>query len=157
MLEEKAGQFVESILADTVEHGGEILTRGKRFGDATSLIYQNTVLTKVNRNMKNFNSEIFGSVAPAFKFTTEEEIIELANDTPYRLAAYFYGQNYARIWRVAEALEYGMVGINTGMISTAVAPFGGIKESGFGREGSKYGMDDYLEMKYLCWGGIEGK
>jgi len=105
--------------------------------------------------MACFNNEIFGPIAPLFKFKTEEEVIALANDTPYGLASYFYGRDYARIWRVAEALEYGMVGINTGMISTTVAPFGGVKESGFGREGSKYGMDDFLEIKYMCWGGIE--
>ena len=150
MIEEKAVQFVESVIDDAVKKGAEVLTGGKRSGDPSSLIFQPTVITKVNRYMKVFDSEIFGPVAPVFKFTTEDEVIELANDTPYGLAAYFYGQNYARIWRVAEALEYGMVGINTGMISTAVAPFGGIKESGSGREGSKYGMDDYLELKYLC-------
>jgi succinate-semialdehyde dehydrogenase/glutarate-semialdehyde dehydrogenase len=97
------------------------------------------------------STEIFGPVAPIFKFETEEEVIRLANDTPFGLAAYFYGRDYALIWRVAEALEYGMVGINTGMISTTVAPFGGVKESGFGREGGKYGLEDYLVTKYMCW------
>ena len=120
-----------------------------------SLIYEPTILTNVNATMDVYKEEVFGPVAPIFKFKTEEEVIDYANDTPYGLASYFYGKDYARIWRVAEALEYGMVGINTGMISTTVAPFGGIKESGFGREGSKYGMDDYLEIKYLCFGGIE--
>ena len=90
-----------------------------------------------------------------YSFDTEEEVIQLANDTNYGLAAYFYGKDYARIWRVAEALEYGMVGINTGAISTTLAPFGGIKESGIGREGSKYGIDEYLEIKYLCYGEVE--
>ena len=98
--------------------------------------------------------ETFGPVAPLFRFTTEAEAIELANDTEFGLAAYFYARDIGRVWRVAEALEYGIVGINTGIISTEVAPFGGVKESGLGREGSKYGIDDYLEIKYLCLGGI---
>ena len=109
----------------------------------------------VTPEMRIYQEEIFGPVAPLFSFKGEQEVIDMANDTPFGLAAYFYGRDYARIWRVAEALEYGMVGINTGMISTPVAPFGGVKESGIGREGSKYGMDEYLEIKYLCWGGVE--
>lgn len=155
MIEEKAVQFVEGVVADAISKGANIVTGGKRKGKKDSLIYQPTVLTNVNTKMQVFSEEIFGPVAPVFKFKTEAEVIELANDTPYGLAAYFYGRDYALIWRVAEALEYGMVGINTGMISTTVAPFGGVKESGFGREGSKYGMDDYLEIKYLCFGGVE--
>ena len=95
--------------------------------------------------------EIFGPVAPVYRFKTDEEVIETANDTQYGLAAYFFGNNAGRIWKIAEGLEYGMVGINTGMISTPVAPFGGIKESGIGREGSKYGIEEYLETKYMCW------
>ena len=95
--------------------------------------------------------EIFGPVAPVYKFIDDDEAVALANDTQYGLAAYFYGQNANRIWRMAEGLEYGMVGINTGMISTPVAPFGGVKESGIGREGSKYGIEEYVELKYLCW------
>ena len=118
-------------------------------------MYEPTILTDVNTEMKVYSEEIFGPIAPVFKFKTEEEVIKLANDTPFGLASYFYGRDYSRIWRVAEALEYGMVGINTGILSTTVAPFGGIKESGFGREGSKYGMDDYLEIKYLCWRDIK--
>ena len=153
LIEESAIKFVEEIVEDAIGKGAEILTGGKRFGaEKETLIYEPTVLTNVNPDMQVFSEEIFGPVAPVFKFKTEEEVIELANDTPFGLASYFYGQNHARIWRVAEALEYGIVGINTGMISTTVAPFGGVKESGVGREGSKYGMDDYLEMKYLCWG-----
>ncbi len=105
--------------------------------------------------MAIFQEEIFGPIAAVYTFETQEEAIALANHTPFGLAAYFYGRDYARIWRVAEALEYGMVGINTGMISTAVAPFGGIKESGLGREGSKYGIDDFVNVKYMCWGGVE--
>jgi len=155
MIEEKAVQFVESVVADAQTKGGKIVTGGQRHIGRSALIYEPTVLTNVTKEMEVFKSEIFGPVAPVFKFETEEEVVELANDTDYGLASYFYGRDYARIWRVAEALEYGMVGINTGMISTTVAPFGGIKQSGFGREGSKYGMDDYLEIKYLCWGGVE--
>ena len=98
--------------------------------------------------------ETFGPVAPLFRFATDDEAIRLANDTEFGLAAYFYGRDVARVWRVAEALEYGIVGINTGLISTEVAPFGGMKESGLGREGSKYGIEDFLEIKYLCFGGI---
>lgn len=153
MIEEEAVQSVESVMADAIDKGAVILTGGNRI-DKNTLFFEPTVLTNVNANMKVFSQEIFGPVAPIIKFQSEQEAVTLANKTQYGLAAYFYGRDYARIWRVAEALEYGMVGINTGMISTPVAPFGGIKESGFGREGSKYGMDEYLEMKYLCWGGI---
>ena len=154
MVEEKAAQSVEILVEDAVSKGGKILTGGKR-QSPDSLIFEPTVIKEANEDMQLFSKEIFGPIAPLFKFETEEEVIRMANDTPYGLASYFYGRDYAQIWRVAEALEYGMVGINTGMISTTVAPFGGIKQSGFGREGSKYGMDDYLEIKYLCWGGIE--
>ncbi len=105
--------------------------------------------------MRVFNEEIFGPIAPIFKFRAEQEAIALANDTPYGLAAYFYARDIGRVWRVAEELEYGIVGINEGIISNEVAPFGGIKESGHGREGSKYGMADYIGIKYLCIGGIK--
>ena len=155
LIEEKAVSFVEELVEDAVEKGGTIVLGGKRHGKKDSLLYKPTVVSNAKKDMKLFREEIFGPVAPVFKFKTEAEVLDLANDTPYGLAAYFYGRDYARIWRIAEALEYGIIGINTGMISTTVAPFGGIKESGFGREGSKYGMDDYLEMKYMCWGGVE--
>ena len=105
--------------------------------------------------MKVFREEIFGPIAPIFKFSTEEEVIQMANDTEFGLACYFYSRDIGRIWRVAEALEYGIVGINEGIISNEMAPFGGVKESGQGREGSKYGLDDYLEIKYMCMGGID--
>ena len=155
LIEESAVKFVEEVVADAQAKGGQVLTGGKRADEsATGLLYEPTVITHVNETMDVFSNEIFGPVAPIYSFKTEEEVLEMANNTPYGLASYFYGRDYARIWRVAEGLDYGMVGINTGMISTAVAPFGGVKESGFGREGSKYGMDDYLEIKYLCWGGI---
>jgi len=152
MIEEKAVMSVEKNIQDALQKGGKIVTGGKRFDASKPLLFEPTIIANAQRNMQVFTTEIFGPVTPVFKFKTEEEVIELANDTPYGLASYFYGRDYARIWRIAEVLEYGMVGINTGMISTTVAPFGGIKESGFGREGSKYGMDDYLEIKYMCWG-----
>jgi succinate-semialdehyde dehydrogenase/glutarate-semialdehyde dehydrogenase len=104
--------------------------------------------------MRIAKEETFGPVAPLFRFKTEEEAIRMANDTEFGLASYFYSRDIGRIWRVAEAVEYGIVGINTGLISTTVAPFGGVKESGTGREGSKYGIEDFLEIKYLCMGGI---
>ena len=114
-----------------------------------------TILTDVNKDMRVFSEEIFGPVAPLFKFSTEEEAIEMANDTEFGLAAYFYSRDIGRVWRVSEGLDYGIVGVNEGSISTEVAPFGGVKESGSGREGSKYGLDDYTEIKYLCMGGID--
>ena len=114
-----------------------------------------TVLTGVTRDMRVFREEIFGPVAPLVVFDNEREAIELANDTEFGLASYFYARDIGRIWRVAEGLEYGIVGINEGIISNQMAPFGGMKESGNGREGSKYGMDDDLEIKYLCMGGLE--
>ena len=153
LINQAALDKVNSLVNDATEKGAKVLTGGK--GTGSSYFYEPTVLTHVDKTMDISVDEIFGPVAPVFSFKTEEEVIEMANDTPFGLASYFYGRDYARIWRVAEGLEYGMVGINTGMISTAVAPFGGIKESGFGREGSKYGMDDFLEIKYLCYGGVE--
>ena len=153
LIEAKAISFVEKVVADARSGGATILTGGK-ISSQHKLIYEPTVITNPNKKMMVFQEEIFGPVAPVFKFKTEQEVIELANNTQYGLASYFYGRDYARIWRVAEALEYGMVGINTGMISTTVAPFGGVKESGIGREGSKYGINDYVNVKYMCWGGV---
>ena len=112
--------------------------------------YEPTVLTGVTREMKVAREETFGPVAPLFRFEDEADVIAQANDTEFGLAAYFYARDLGRVWRVAEALEYGIVGINTGIISTEVAPFGGMKQSGIGREGSKYGIEDFLEIKYLC-------
>ena len=152
----KAMRKVERLLKDAKEKGAKVLTGGQsKTINGKGSFFEPTVLVNVLPDMEINSEEIFGPIAPVIKFDTEEEVIQMANDTPFGLASYFYGRDYARIWRVAEALEYGMVGINTGMISTAVAPFGGIKQSGFGREGSKYGMDDFLIMKYLCWGGVE--
>jgi succinate-semialdehyde dehydrogenase/glutarate-semialdehyde dehydrogenase len=116
--------------------------------------FQPTVVTNVKPGMLMAREETFGPVAPLFRFTSEADAIALANDTEFGLASYFYGRDIGRIWRVAEALEYGIVGINTGIISTETAPFGGMKESGLGREGSKYGLEEFLEIKYLCLGGI---
>lgn len=155
LINDKAREKVERLLTDAIQKGATVLTGGKtKKLSATGAFFEPTVLTNVTPDMDISSEEIFGPIAPVTRFDTEEEVIRLANDTPFGLASYFYGRDYARIWRVAEALEYGMVGINTGMISTTVAPFGGIKQSGFGREGSKYGMDDFLVMKYLCWGGV---
>ncbi len=156
LINKDAMEKVQRLVKDATSKGAKVLTGGQPKANAgNGSFYEPTVLTGITTDMEISSEEIFGPIAPVMKFETEEEVIRLANDTPFGLASYFYGRDYARIWRVAEALEYGMVGINTGMISTAVAPFGGIKESGFGREGSKYGMDDFLVMKYLCWGGVE--
>ena len=152
LINEQAIQKCENLLADATSKGAKVQLGGsKREG----LFFSPTLISELDSSMAIFQTEIFGPIAAVYTFDTEEEAIALANDTPFGLAAYFYGRDYARIWRVAEALEYGMVGINTGMISTAVAPFGGIKESGLGREGSKYGIDDFVNIKYMCWGGVE--
>jgi succinate-semialdehyde dehydrogenase/glutarate-semialdehyde dehydrogenase len=143
----------EEHVADAVSKGASIVTGGARGSDGENY-FTPTILAGATRDMKIFREETFSPVAPVFRFSTEQEAIEMANDTEFGLAAYFYGRDIGRVWRVAEALEYGMVGINEGLISTEVAPFGGIKESGNGREGSRYGIDDYLEIKYLCMGGI---
>ncbi|RFB87566.1 succinate-semialdehyde dehydrogenase (NADP(+)) [Rhizobium leguminosarum bv. trifolii] len=152
-----AGPLIDQkALAKVVEHIEDALSKGARIEvggkphDKGGLFFQPTVLTGVTTEMKVSREETFGPVAPLFKFETEEEVIELANSTEFGLASYFYSQDVSKIFRVAEELEYGMVGINTGLISTEVAPFGGIKQSGQGREGSKYGLDDYTEIKYLC-------
>jgi succinate-semialdehyde dehydrogenase/glutarate-semialdehyde dehydrogenase len=144
---------VESLVGDALEKGAKALCGGKRHALGRTF-YEPTVLTEVNEQMACVHDEIFGPIAPLLRFHTEEEAICIANNTPYGLAAYFYARDIGRVWRVSEALEYGMVGINQGLISTEVAPFGGVKESGFGREGSKYGIDEYLEIKYMCIGGI---
>ncbi|MFC5047036.1 NAD-dependent succinate-semialdehyde dehydrogenase [Aquimarina hainanensis] len=154
MIDHQALEFVEELVEDAVAKGGKVVYGGTRSAIGNNF-YTPTLLCNLDTSMKVYHEEIFGPIAAVFSFQTEKEVIQMANDTPFGLASYFYGKDYARIWRVAEALEYGMVGINTGLISTTLAPFGGIKESGFGREGSKYGMDDYLELKYLCIGGIE--
>ncbi len=154
LINEKAANDVVALVQDTVAAGAHVAVGGK----ASSLgkcFVEPTILTNVNDGMRIFREEIFGPVAPVFKFKTEDEAIRIANDTEFGLACYFYSRDIGRIWRVGEALEYGIVGINEGLISNEMAPFGGVKESGQGREGSKYGLDDYLEIKYMCMGGID--
>lgn len=154
LIDMKAVEKVEEHIADAVEKGARIVTGGKRHAKGGTF-FEPTVLTDVKTSMKVTREETFGPVAPLFRFKTEQELIKLANDTEYGLASYFYSRDIGRIWRVAEALEYGMVGINVGIISNEIAPFGGVKESGIGREGSKYGIEEFLEVKYLCIGGID--
>ena len=144
---------VEDHVADAVSRGARVVLGGKRH-QRGGTFFEPTVLANVTTQMKIAREETFGPVAPLFRFSREEEAVAMANDTEFGLAAYFYGNDMHRIWRVAEALEFGIVGINEGIISTEVAPFGGVKESGFGREGSKYGIDEYLSIKYLCLGGM---
>jgi succinate-semialdehyde dehydrogenase / glutarate-semialdehyde dehydrogenase len=144
---------VEEHIADAVKRGANVVTGGKRHS-LGGTFFQPTILANVPNDAMIFHEETFGPVAPLFRFKTEEEAIKLANDTEFGLASYFYARDVGRIFRVAEALEYGIIGINEGIISTEVAPFGGMKASGLGREGSKYGIEDYLEVKYLAVGGI---
>ncbi len=153
LINQAAVEKVESQISDAVAQGAKIISGGQRHA-LGGTFFEPTVLTGVTSKMRIAHEETFGPVAPLFSFDTEKEAIALANDTPFGLAAYCYTRDLGRAWRVAEGLEYGMVGINEGIISTEVAPFGGIKESGLGREGSKYGIDEYLEMKYICMGGL---
>jgi len=153
LIDDAAVAKVESHIADAVARGATVITGGHRAA-AGGRFFEPTVLTGATESMDLAREETFGPVAPLFRFDTEADAIRLANATEFGLAAYFYGRDIGRIWRVAEALEYGIVGVNTGLISTEVAPFGGVKESGIGREGSKYGIEDYLVIKYLCLGGM---
>jgi succinate-semialdehyde dehydrogenase/glutarate-semialdehyde dehydrogenase len=153
LIDAKALAKVEQHVADAVGKGAQVAYGGKRHA-LGGTFYQPTVLTNVTNDMLTAREETFGPVAPLFRFDTESQAIQMANDTEFGLASYFYTRDLARSWRVAEALEYGIVGLNTGLISTEVAPFGGMKESGIGREGSRYGILDYTELKYLCVGGI---
>jgi len=153
LIDDAAVQKVESHIRDAQSKGAKVLVGGHRHA-LGGRFFEPTVLTDVTPQMAVAREETFGPVAPLFRFKTEAEAIALANDTEFGLASYFYGRDIARVWRVAEALEYGIVGINTGLISTEVAPFGGVKESGLGREGSKYGIDEFVEIKYMCFGGI---
>ena len=150
------GQAVEKVsqhVQDAVSKGATLVAGGKAHA-LGGYFYEPTLLANVSNNMQIMSEETFGPVAAVMKFETEAEVIKAANDTDFGLASYFYSRDIGRIWRVAEKLDYGMVGINTGLISNEVAPFGGVKQSGLGREGSRFGMDEYLEMKYLCMGGI---
>ncbi len=154
LIDMAAVEKVEEHIADALDKGAELVLGGGRH-ELQGSYFQPTVLTNVNAGMKVAREETFGPLAPLFRFEDEASVIAMANDTEFGLASYFYSRDVARVWRVAEALDYGMVGINTGILSTAEVPFGGVKQSGIGREGSRHGIDEYLEMKYLCIGGIE--
>ncbi len=153
LIDANAVKTVEGHVADALERGARVAIGGGRH-ELGGTFYQPTVLLDCTPDMLIAREETFGPVAPLFKFKTDEEAIKMANDTEFGLAAYFYSRDIGRIWRVAEGVEYGIVGINSGIISTVVAPFGGMKESGIGREGSRYGIDEFVEVKYLCMGGI---
>jgi succinate-semialdehyde dehydrogenase/glutarate-semialdehyde dehydrogenase len=154
LMDGQALEKVQDHIRDAVDKGARILTGGRRHAKG-GLFFEPTVLVGVTPAMKLSREETFGPVAPLFRFATEDELIAAANDTEYGLASYFYSRDIGRIWRVAEALEYGIVGVNVGLVSNEMAPFGGIKQSGIGRESSKYGLEEYLEVKYLCLGGIQ--
>jgi succinate-semialdehyde dehydrogenase/glutarate-semialdehyde dehydrogenase len=155
LIDEQALAKVERHVADALDGGARLVAGGERH-ERGHTFFQPSVLSGVTTSMAMSCEETFGPVAGVARFASEEDAIEVANDTPYGLAAYFYSRDMGRIWRVSEALEYGIVGINTGFISTEVAPFGGMKESGIGREGSKYGIEEWLELKYLAMGGVDG-
>ena len=154
LISQKALDKVKDHISDAVDRGAVIVAGGKPHQSGGTM-FEPTVISNVDSSMKVASEETFGPLAPIFKFSTEQEAIDMANDTEFGLASYFYTSNVNRIWRVSEALEYGMVGVNEGVISNEVAPFGGVKESGLGREGSHYGIDDFLELKYICMGGLK--
>jgi succinate-semialdehyde dehydrogenase/glutarate-semialdehyde dehydrogenase len=154
LINEKAVQKVEDHIADALAKGAQLALGGKRSALGHTF-FEPTVLANVTSGMKIAHEETFGPLAPLFRFKTEDEVIRMVNDTEFGLASYFYARDIGRVWRIAEAIETGMVGVNTGLISNEIAPFGGVKQSGLGREGSKYGMDDYLVIKYICMGGID--
>jgi succinate-semialdehyde dehydrogenase len=153
LIDRKALEKVETLVADAVNKGAKVLLGGRRHA-LGGTFYEPTVITDATMEMEFAQEEIFGPVSPLYRFETEEEAIAMANDTNVGLASYLYTRDFGRAWRVAEALEYGMAGVNTGLISNAMAPFGGVKESGLGREGSRYGIEDYLVMKYVCMAGV---
>ena len=153
MIDEAAVRKVEEHIGDALEKGARLVTGGQRAALGGSF-FEPTVLTGVTAAMKVAQEETFGPLAPLFRFSTEEEVIERANDTEFGLASYFYTRDIGRVMRVSEELEYGMVGVNTAAIANEMAPFGGVKQSGLGREGSRYGIEDYLEIKYVCLGGV---
>ena len=154
MISKTAVDDVNKLVTDSVAAGAKIILGGS-YHQAGDNFYQPTIMTNVTNDMPIAANEIFGPVSPIISFIDESEVLAMANDSEYGLASYFYSRDIGRIWRIAEGLEYGMVGINEGIISNAAAPFGGMKQSGNGREGSKYGLDDYLEIKYLCMGGLD--
>jgi len=153
LIDEQGIAKVEEHVRDAVSKGATVMIGGNRI-DGAGTFFTPTILTGVERGMTVAREETFGPVAPLFRFETVEDVIKQANDTEFGLAAYFFAGDMKKVWRVAEALEYGMVGINTGLMSSETAPFGGIKQSGLGREGSRHGADDYLELKYLCIGNL---
>ncbi|CCV16602.1 NAD-dependent succinate-semialdehyde dehydrogenase [Mesorhizobium sp. STM 4661] len=153
LIDDAAVVKVEAFMSDALAKGASVITGGRRHSTG-GRFYEATVLANANSTMDFARDEIFGPIAPVFKFETEDEAVRLANDTQYGLAAYFYTQDLGRAFRVSERLQYGLVGVNEGLITTEVAPFGGLKESGVGKEGSKYGLDDYLDVKYVCVGGL---
>jgi len=144
---------VEEHIADAVGRGARVVAGGSRH-DLGGSYFQPTVLADVSSDALITSEETFGPVAPIYRFEGEDEVVRMANDTPFGLASYFYTRDIGRAWRVSEALEYGIVGLNVGIISTEIAPFGGVKESGVGREGSHYGIDEFCEVKYICMGGV---
>ena len=154
LITEKAVEKVENQIADAVSKGGRVLTGGKRHAKGGSF-FEPIVIADANRDMLVFREETFGPMAPLIRFHSDDEVLEMANDSEFGLASYFYSRNISRIWKLAEGLETGLVGVNAGVIATEVAPFGGYKQSGIGREGSKYGVEDYLEVKYVCMAGID--
>jgi succinate-semialdehyde dehydrogenase/glutarate-semialdehyde dehydrogenase len=154
LITEGAANDVVEFIQDAVANGAQVAAGGSKSELGANFV-EPTILTDVNDGMRVFREEIFGPVAPIFRFESEDDAIEMANDTEFGLACYFYSRDIGRVWRVGEALEYGIVGINEGIISNEMAPFGGVKESGQGREGSKYGLDDYTEIKYMCMGGLD--
>ena len=153
LISEDAVEKVEEHISDALGKGAVLATGGERHAHGGTF-FQPTVLKNVDRSMMVATDETFGPVAPLFRFDTVEDVIKQANDTIFGLASYFYARDLGKVWQVAEALEYGMVGVNTGLISTEVAPFGGVKESGIGREGAHHGLDEFLEVKYICMGGV---
>ena len=153
LIDDAARAKVQELVDDAVAQGAQVQTGGKPHA-LGGTFYEPTVLTHVTPAMRLAKEEIFGPVSPLFRFQTEQEAVQMANDTEFGLAAYFYSQDIGRAWRVSAALAYGMVGVNSGVISTAVAPFGGVKQSGMGREGSLHGIDEYVDTKYVCMGGI---
>ena len=154
LIDEDAVEKVEDHISDAVLKGARVLLGGKRHSLGRTF-FEPTVLADVTAKMKVAREETFGPVAPIFRFYEDKEAVQFANDTEFGLASYFFSRDVGRIWRVAEELEYGMIGINTGLISTEAVPFGGMKQSGLGREGSHYGIDEFLEVKYLCFGGLD--
>jgi succinate-semialdehyde dehydrogenase / glutarate-semialdehyde dehydrogenase len=154
LIDEAAVEKAEDHISDAVSQGARVLLGGKRHSLGRTF-FEPTVLADVTAQMKIAREETFGPVAPLFRFYKDEEVVQLSNDTEFGLASYFFSRDIGRIWRVAEGLEYGMIGINTGLISTETVPFGGVKQSGLGREGSHYGIDEFLEVKYLCFGGLD--